>query len=76
MSVGGVVRHDRIDDLRASNSACSSEEWERILKSVLLRAEPVEDVEASAEAQTGKSITVHIRRRVAGITVSFPRSNS
>ncbi|KAL2136717.1 hypothetical protein VTI74DRAFT_2128 [Chaetomium olivicolor] len=61
------LRHDRIGDLRASNSPCSPEEWESILKALLLRAESVEGIEAGAEANVGKSITITIRRRVAGI---------
>ncbi|KAL2264270.1 hypothetical protein VTK26DRAFT_8473 [Humicola hyalothermophila] len=61
------LRHDRIGELRASNSPCSPEEWEKILKALLLRGEPVEGIEAGAEANVGKSITITIRRRVAGI---------
>ncbi|KAK4043583.1 hypothetical protein C8A01DRAFT_43524 [Parachaetomium inaequale] len=61
------LRHDRIGELRASNSPCSPEEWESILKALLLGAEPIEGIEAGAEANVGKSITITIRRRVAGI---------
>lgn len=61
------LRHDRIGELRASNSPCSPDEWEAILKAVLLGGEPVEGIEAGAEAHVGKTITITIRRRVAGI---------
>ena len=64
-----TVRHDRIGDLKASSSPCSPEEWERILKALLLGSEPVEGIEAGAEANAGKSIIITIRRRVAGINV-------
>ncbi|KAG7285103.1 hypothetical protein NEMBOFW57_009723 [Staphylotrichum longicolle] len=61
------IRHDRIGELRASSSPCSPEEWESILKALLLGAEPIEGIEAGAEANVGKSITITVRRRVAGI---------
>ncbi|KAJ4307031.1 hypothetical protein N0V88_000406 [Collariella sp. IMI 366227] len=61
------LRHDRIGELRASNSPCSPGEWEIIMKALLLGGEPVEGIEAGAEANVGKSITITIRRRVAGI---------
>ncbi|GAB1313046.1 Mitotic apparatus protein p62 [Madurella fahalii] len=61
------LRHDRIGELRASSSPCSPEEWESILKALLLRGEPVDGIEAGAEANVGKSITITIRRRIAGI---------
>ncbi|KAH6622978.1 hypothetical protein F5144DRAFT_595236 [Chaetomium tenue] len=61
------LRHDRIGELRAGSSACSPEEWESILKALLLGAEPIEGIEAGAEANVGKSITITLRRRVAGI---------
>ncbi|KAH6621230.1 hypothetical protein B0J18DRAFT_221179 [Chaetomium sp. MPI-SDFR-AT-0129] len=61
------LRHDKIGELRASSSACTAEEWESILKALLLGAEPVEGIEAGAEANVGKSITITIRRKVAGI---------
>jgi len=60
-----------VDKLRVNNSPCSSDEWESILKAVLLGGEPVEGIEAGAEVQVGKSVTITIRRRVAGINVSF-----
>lgn len=52
-------------------SPCSPDEWEKILKAVLLGHEPVEGIEAGAECQVGKEITITIRRRVAGISVSL-----
>ncbi|KAK4149086.1 hypothetical protein C8A00DRAFT_38331 [Chaetomidium leptoderma] len=61
------LRHDRIGELRASSSPCSPEEWESILKALLLGGEPIEGIEAGAEANVGKSVTITIRRRVAGI---------
>ncbi|KAK0705114.1 hypothetical protein B0H67DRAFT_371789 [Lasiosphaeris hirsuta] len=61
------LRHDRIGELRASSSPCTPDEWEAILKSLLLKGEPVEGIEAGAEAHVGKSIIITIRRRVAGI---------
>ncbi|KAL2171631.1 hypothetical protein VTG60DRAFT_2199 [Thermothelomyces hinnuleus] len=61
------LRHDRIGELRASSSPCSPQEWESILKALLLGSEPIEGIEAGAEAKVGKSITITIRRRVAGI---------
>ncbi|AEO71547.1 uncharacterized protein THITE_2124064 [Thermothielavioides terrestris NRRL 8126] len=61
------LRHDRIGDLRAASSPCSPEEWERILKALLLGGEQMEGIEAGAEANVGKSLTITIRRRVAGI---------
>ncbi|KAL2265555.1 hypothetical protein VTJ83DRAFT_6655 [Remersonia thermophila] len=61
------LRHDRIGELRASSSPCSPEEWEAILKSLLLGGDPVDGIEAGAEANLEKSITITIRRRVAGI---------
>jgi hypothetical protein len=64
------VRHDRVNDLRASNSHCSPEEWEGILTSLLVKNAPVDDVDVGAEVRSGKSITLTIRRRVAGINVS------
>lgn len=66
-----AVRHDRIGELRASSSPCSPEEWESILKALLLGAEPIEGIEAGAEANVGKSITITVRRRVAGINVGL-----
>lgn len=68
-SLGHTVRHDRIGELRASSSPCSPEEWETILKALLLGGEQIEGIEAGAEANVGKSITITIRRRVAGINV-------
>jgi hypothetical protein len=65
------VRHDRIGELRASSSPCSPEEWESILKALLLGGEPIEGIEAGAEANVGKSIVITVRRRVAGINVSL-----
>ncbi|KAK4120813.1 hypothetical protein N657DRAFT_658176 [Parathielavia appendiculata] len=61
------LRHDRIGELRASSSACLPEEWERILKTLLLGGEPIEGIEVGAEANVGKSIVITVRRRVAGI---------
>ncbi|KAK0741706.1 hypothetical protein B0T21DRAFT_118638 [Apiosordaria backusii] len=61
------LRHDRIGEYRVSNSPCSPEEWEAILKSILLRGEPVEDIEAGAEVKSEESLTITIRRRVQGI---------
>ncbi|KAL2160346.1 hypothetical protein VTH06DRAFT_1519 [Thermothelomyces fergusii] len=61
------LRHDRIHELRASSSPCPAEEWERILRALLLGSQPVEGIEAGAEADVGRSITITIRRRVAGI---------
>ncbi|KAK3683727.1 hypothetical protein B0T22DRAFT_258145 [Podospora appendiculata] len=61
------LRHDRIGELRASNSPCSPAEWESILESILVKNEAVEGIEAGAEADAGKSLTITIRRRVAGI---------
>ncbi|KAK4101012.1 hypothetical protein N658DRAFT_486391 [Parathielavia hyrcaniae] len=62
-----LVRHDRISELRASSSTCLPEEWEHILKTILLGGEPVEGIEAGAEANVGTSIVITVRRRVAGI---------
>jgi hypothetical protein len=62
--------------LRGSSSPCSPEEWERILKVLLLGGEPLEGIEAGAEAHVGKSITITVRRRVAGINVSSSLSQS
>ncbi|KAK3946311.1 DNA repair protein XRCC4 [Diplogelasinospora grovesii] len=62
------LKHDRIGELRVKNSPCSPDEWERILKSLLVKNEPVEGIEAGAEASTGKEITITIRRMVAGIS--------
>ncbi|KAK4455593.1 hypothetical protein QBC34DRAFT_70703 [Podospora aff. communis PSN243] len=61
------LRHDRVDELRVSNSPCSPEEWERILKGVLFGEGEVEGIEAGAEVKEAKTITVTVRRRVAGI---------
>ncbi|KAK1761167.1 DNA repair protein XRCC4 [Echria macrotheca] len=61
------LRQDHIGELRVSSSPCSPDEWEKILKFVLLGGEPVEGIEAGAEAHLRKSITITIRRRVAGI---------
>ncbi|KAK5660829.1 hypothetical protein OQA88_12200 [Cercophora sp. LCS_1] len=54
-------------DLMASSSSCPPDEWEKILKFILLGQEPVDGIEAGAEVHVGKSITVKIQRRVAGI---------
>ena len=72
--ISGAVRHDRIGELRVSNSPCSPDEWESILKSLLVKHEPIEGIEAGAETQAGKTITITVRRRVAGINVSAPLS--
>ncbi|KAK0670056.1 hypothetical protein QBC41DRAFT_99023 [Cercophora samala] len=61
------LRHDRIGEYRVSNSPCSPEEWETILKSILLRGEPVEGIEAGAEVKSEESLTITVRRRVQGI---------
>ena len=61
-----------MDELRVSNSPCSPEEWERILRGVLLGEGDVEGIEAGAEVKEAKAITVTVRRRVAGINVSYP----
>ncbi|KAK0651349.1 hypothetical protein B0T16DRAFT_386796 [Cercophora newfieldiana] len=61
------LRHDRVDELRVSNSPCSPDEWEKILKAVLLGEGSVEGIKAGAEVEGSKSITITIRRRVAGI---------
>ncbi|KAK4250136.1 hypothetical protein C7999DRAFT_12031 [Corynascus novoguineensis] len=62
------LRHDRVGELRASTSPCTPEEWENILKALLFGGEPIDGIEAGAEANVGKSITITIRRRVAGIS--------
>jgi len=69
-----TVRHDRVGELRASSSPCTPEEWESILKALLFGGEPIDGIEAGAEANVGKSITITIRRRVAGINVSLHES--
>ncbi|VBB83804.1 Putative protein of unknown function [Podospora comata] len=61
------LRHDRIGEYRVSNSPCSPEEWEAILKSFLLRGDPVEGIEAGAEVKSEVSLTITVRRRVQGI---------
>ncbi|KAK4228432.1 hypothetical protein QBC38DRAFT_157578 [Podospora fimiseda] len=64
------LRHDHIGELIATNTKTtppSAEEWEKILIFLLLRGDPVEDIEAVAEAKRKKSIVITIRRRVAGI---------
>lgn len=66
------MKHDRIGDYRHVDSPCSPDEWETILKAILLNGEPVEGIEARAEVETSKKITITIRRRIDGITVSFP----
>lgn len=65
-----IVRLDHVSDLRVSNSACSEDEWENIIKSLLVKNEPIEGIEAGAEVRSEHSITVTIRRRIAGINVS------
>lgn len=70
------MRHDKIGELRSSSSGCSADEWESILKALLLGAEPIEGVEAGAEANVGKSITITIRRKVAGINVCCTKFNA
>ncbi|KAM7222037.1 DNA repair protein XRCC4 [Rhypophila decipiens] len=63
------LKHDRISDLRVSNSPCSPDEWEKILKAILLNEDPVEDdIEAGAEVESGKTITITVRRQVQGIS--------
>lgn len=70
---GFAVQQDRVLDLLDGN-ACTPDEWDQILKSVLLGGEPVKDVEAVATVDPGvkhgESITIHFRRRVSGINVS------
>ncbi|KAK0706559.1 hypothetical protein B0T26DRAFT_789687 [Lasiosphaeria miniovina] len=61
------LKHDRIGDLLEGSSPCSPSEWEAILKSVLLDNSPLDGIEAGAEAHVGKSVTITIRRRIAGI---------
>ncbi|KAM7209527.1 DNA repair protein XRCC4 [Naviculisporaceae sp. PSN 640] len=62
------IKHDRIGDLRVSSSSCSPDEWEDILTAILLNGKHVEGVEAGAEVESEKSITITIRRWVAGIS--------
>ncbi|KAL1884355.1 hypothetical protein VTK73DRAFT_49 [Phialemonium thermophilum] len=62
------LRQDRISTLKAKNSPCSQDEWERFLASVLLERESVPDIEAAAHVAEEESITINIRRRVQGIT--------
>lgn len=61
------MRHDRVGEYRVSNSPCSPEEWEAILKYFLLRGDPVEGIEAGAEVKLEVSLTITVRRRVQGI---------
>ncbi|KAK1777882.1 hypothetical protein QBC45DRAFT_177750 [Copromyces sp. CBS 386.78] len=65
-----TLKHDQINSLRTSSSSCSPSEWESILSSLFITASPVADIEAGAEVESRgkkKSITITIRRRVAGI---------
>lgn len=76
-----TLNPSRLSDLLVANSPCSPSEWERILCFVLLGADPIEGIEAGAEAQTGKAVTVTIRRRIAGInqrlgTLNLPHTPS
>lgn len=54
------------------NAPCTPAEWEAILTS-LFRHEPLGDIQATADVQSESSITISIRKRVQGITVS-PRA--
>ncbi|KAK3397123.1 hypothetical protein B0T20DRAFT_480709 [Sordaria brevicollis] len=65
-----TLKHDTINSLRSSSSSCTPSEWESILSSLLITASPISDIEAGAEVESRgkkKSITITIRRRVAGI---------
>lgn len=65
-----TLKHEQINSLRSSSSSCTPSEWESIITSLFITASPVADIEASAEVESRgkkKSITITIRRRVAGI---------
>lgn len=71
------MRHSRIVSLQTKNSPCTKDEWEIILKSILLarvfsdgEAQLMEGVEAVASVEENVSIGISIRRRTEGITVS------
>ena len=65
-----VVKHKNIEQLRASHSPCSSDEWESILTTVLHNQESGDDVEAVAKLHNAQSVDIIVRRRVEGINVS------
>jgi hypothetical protein len=64
-----AVRQDRTSALMVKNSPVKQDEWESILVS-LLRQEPLKDIQATATVQSESSLTISVRKRVQGITVS------
>lgn len=58
--------------MKVKNGPCSEEEWEQFLAAILLGRESIPNIEAAAHVAEEDSITITIRRRVGGITVSGP----
>ncbi|KAJ4254885.1 hypothetical protein NW762_009683 [Fusarium torreyae] len=61
------VKHDRVVSLRVKNCPASESEWQRILED-LFQQEPLPDIQATATVQSGKSISITIRKDIQGIT--------
>ncbi|KAF4957364.1 hypothetical protein FSARC_11316 [Fusarium sarcochroum] len=53
--------------LRVKNCPASESEWQRILED-LFQQEPLPDIQATATIQSGKSISITIRKEIQGIT--------
>ncbi|KAM0553864.1 hypothetical protein ACHAPJ_007210 [Fusarium lateritium] len=62
-----LVKHDRVVSLRVKNCPASESEWQRILED-LFQQEPLPDIQATATIQSGKSISITIRKDIQGIT--------
>lgn len=72
-----IVKHNRSASLKTKNCPCSQNDWDNIL-SMLLLGKPVEDeeidvykgLEIIADVEDQVSISLTIRKRIEGITVS------
>lgn len=62
------LRHDRIDKSRYQSAPCSPDEWEAILKFLLLGQGWVDNIDATATVKEESDVTITIRKRVQNIT--------
>ncbi|EPE07437.1 mitotic apparatus protein p62 [Ophiostoma piceae UAMH 11346] len=62
------LRHDRIDKLCGPNAPCTSDEWEGILRFLLLGQGWVDNIDATATVKEESAVTIAVRKRVQNIT--------
>lgn len=65
-----IVRQDRASSLKASQCPLSDDEWQAILEDIFEQRHH-SGIQATATVETGKSITITIRKEIQGFTVSL-----